>query len=67
MLELRHISKTFYPGTVHEKTALQDLSLTLQTGDFVTAATAPARARSSTPLPGALPLTADASCSTDRS
>ena len=35
MLELRHISKTFYPGTVHEKTALQDLSLTLQTGDFV--------------------------------
>ena len=36
MLELRHISKTFYPGTVHEKTALQDLSLMLQTGDFVT-------------------------------
>ena len=36
MLELRHISKTFYPGTVHEKTAMQDLSLTLQTGDFVT-------------------------------
>ena len=36
MLELRHISKTFYLGTVHEKTALQDLSLTLQTGDFVT-------------------------------
>ena len=36
MLELRHISKTFYPGTVHEKMALQDLSLTLQTGDFVT-------------------------------
>ena len=36
MLELSHISKTFYPGTVHEKTALQDLSLTLQTGDFVT-------------------------------
>lgn len=36
MLELKHISKTFYPGTVHEKTALQDLSLTLQTGDFVT-------------------------------
>ena len=36
MLELRHISKTFYPGTVHENTALQDLSLTLQTGDFVT-------------------------------
>ena len=36
MLELRHISKTFYPGTVHEKTALDNLSLTLHEGDFVT-------------------------------
>jgi len=36
MLELRNISKTFFPGTVHEKTALDDLSLTLHEGDFVT-------------------------------
>ena len=36
VLELRHISKTFNPGTVNEKTALQDLSLTLKDGDFVT-------------------------------
>ncbi len=36
MLELKNISKTFFPGTVHEKTALDNLSLTLHDGDFVT-------------------------------
>ena len=36
MLELKHISKTFYPGTVNAKTALFDLNLTLNDGDFVT-------------------------------
>ena len=36
MLEIRHISKTFTPGTVNEKTALNDLSLTLADGDFAT-------------------------------
>lgn len=36
MLELKHISKTFFPGTVNAKTALDDLSLTLHDGDFVT-------------------------------
>ena len=36
MLEIRHISKTFNPGTVNEKRALNDLSLTLEDGDFVT-------------------------------
>lgn len=36
MLELSHISKTFFPGTVNAKTALNDLSLTLENGDFVT-------------------------------
>ena len=36
MLELKHISKTFFPGTVNAKTALNDLSLTLHDGDFVT-------------------------------
>ncbi len=35
MLELRHISKTFNPGTVNEKCALRDLSLTVRDGDFV--------------------------------
>ena len=29
MLELSHLSKTFNPGTVNEKKAIQDLSLTL--------------------------------------
>ena len=36
MLELKNIYKTFFPGTVHEKTALDNLSLTLHEGDFVT-------------------------------
>ena len=36
MLELKHISKTFFSGTVNAKTALDDLSLTLHDGDFVT-------------------------------
>ncbi|MBR6259490.1 MAG: ATP-binding cassette domain-containing protein [Oscillospiraceae bacterium] len=36
MLTLTNISKTFNPGTVNEKTALHDLSLHLDPGDFVT-------------------------------
>ena len=36
MLELSHVTKTFYPGTVNEKVALNDLSLSLKEGDFVT-------------------------------
>ncbi|MBQ8837582.1 MAG: ABC transporter ATP-binding protein [Clostridia bacterium] len=36
MLELKNISKTFYPGTVNERVALNDVSLTLNDGDFVT-------------------------------
>ena len=36
MLEIRSISKTFHSGTVNEKTALDNVSLTLQDGDFVT-------------------------------
>lgn len=36
MLELRDICKTFNPGTVNAKTALDHLSLTLNEGDYVT-------------------------------
>lgn len=36
MLEIRNISKTFNAGTINEKKALCDLSLTLNDGDFVT-------------------------------
>ena len=36
MLEVRGISKTFNPGTVNAKRALDQLSLTLNEGDFVT-------------------------------
>ena len=36
MLEIRDIRKTFHPGTVNEKIALDGVSLTLETGQFVT-------------------------------
>ena len=36
MLELRNIHKTFNPGTVNAKVALDGLNLTLHDGDFVT-------------------------------
>ena len=36
MLELKNIRKTFNPGTVNEKVALNGLNLTLNDGDFVT-------------------------------
>ena len=36
MLELHQICKTFNPGTINEKMALNHLTLTLETGDFVT-------------------------------
>ena len=36
MLEIKNIYKTFNAGTVNEKKALNDLSLTLNDGDFVT-------------------------------
>ena len=36
MLSISHISKTFYPGTVNAKTAIDDLSLEVKDGDFIT-------------------------------
>ena len=36
MLELRNVTKIFNPGTINAKVALDDLSLTLNDGDFVT-------------------------------
>lgn len=35
-LEMKHLVKTFNPGTVNEKTALSGLSLTVEDGDFIT-------------------------------
>ena len=32
MLKISHISKTFNPGTVNEKKAIEDLSLELKAG-----------------------------------
>ena len=36
MLEIRNVTKIFNPGTINAKVALDDLSLTLNDGDFVT-------------------------------
>ncbi len=36
LLKIDRVSKTFSPGTVHEKKAVEDLSLLLEKGDFVT-------------------------------
>ncbi len=36
MLELKNIYKTFNPGTINEKRALNGLNLKLNEGDFVT-------------------------------
>ena len=36
MLEIRNVTKVFNPGTVNEKVALNNFSLTLEDGDFVT-------------------------------
>ena len=36
MLEIKNVSKTFNPGTVNEKKALDKINLTLNEGDFVT-------------------------------
>ena len=36
MLEIKNIYKTFNPGTINQKVALNDLNLTLNEGDFVT-------------------------------
>ena len=35
MLEIKNISKTFNAGTINEKRALDNLSLKLDEGDFV--------------------------------
>ena len=36
MLEVNQVYKTFNPGTVNEKRALNGVNLTLKDGDFVT-------------------------------
>ena len=36
MLQIDHVTKTFNPGTVNEKTALRNVTLNLKRGDFAT-------------------------------
>jgi len=45
MLKITGVQKTFNPGTINEKKALCGIDLTLNEGDFVTAATAPVNPR----------------------
>jgi putative ABC transport system ATP-binding protein len=35
MLEISHVTKVFYPGTVNEKQAIDDVSLTVEDGDVI--------------------------------
>lgn len=43
MLELKNISKTFFPGTINEKKALRGVDLHMETGDFITTSVAMVR------------------------
>ncbi|MEG1779461.1 MAG: ATP-binding cassette domain-containing protein, partial [Oscillospiraceae bacterium] len=36
MLNITNLSKTFYPGTANERVAINNISLNLNSGDFVT-------------------------------
>lgn len=36
MLDIKHLSKTFFPGTVNGKKALTDVNLHMEPGDFIT-------------------------------
>ena len=36
MLNIKNVGKTFNPGTINEKKALNNLNLHLEEGDFVT-------------------------------
>lgn len=55
MLNISHISKSFNPGTPNEKLVLNDLSLNVEKGDFITiiGANGAANPPCSTPLPAA--------------
>ena len=35
MLEISHVTKVFFPGTVNEKLALEDINLTVNDGDVI--------------------------------
>ena len=54
MLEIRHADKTFGKGTMNAHGALNDLSIRLNAGDFVTAQMAPESPLSS--MPSAVPF-----------
>lgn len=68
MLQLNDLHKTFNPGTVNEKVALNGVSLHMEAGDFATivAPTVRANPPCSTPSPAASSPMMAASCWVDR-
>ena len=65
MLQLNDLHKTFNPGTVNEKVALNGVSLHMEAGDFATIV-ARANPPCSTPSPAASSRMRAASCWADR-
>ncbi len=68
MLDLNNVSKTFNPGTVNEKVALNGMNLHMEGGDFATIVGSNGAGKStcSTPLPAVSLPTPAASCWTGR-
>ena len=68
MLQLNDLHKTFNPGTVNEKVALNGVSLQMEAGDFATIVGSNGAGKStcSTPSPAALSPTRAAFCWADR-
>ena len=68
MLQLNDLHKTFNPGTVNEKVALNGVSLHMEAGDFATIVGSNGAGKStcSTPSPAASSPTRAASCWADR-
>ena len=64
MLQLNDLHKTFNPGTVNEKVALNGVSLHMEAGDFATIVGS--NGAGSTPSPAASSPTRAASCWVDR-
>ena len=68
MLQLNDLHKTFNPGTVNEKVALNGVSLHMEAGDFATivGSNGAGKSTSSTPSPAASSPDEAASCWADR-